>query len=211
MTRFTSWDSYFTDNPRNLHIPEDQRVLRNLIGAKTVAELAQQENRITMLRVLQVERGEVNIPGMFDFAHQCAIHAHIFGDIYEWAGQPRTVDMGKTHRLWPAAGIQTQAPTTYGAIADDNYLRGLGRAAFVARLAEHWGEINVLHAFREGNTRSQRVFFGLLCRQAGYELDATFLEVHYAEFNSARESAMLTARSDTFAGFLTDAVHRRPR
>lgn len=40
MTRFTSWDSYFIDNPRDPQIPEDQRVLRNLLGETTVAGLA---------------------------------------------------------------------------------------------------------------------------------------------------------------------------
>lgn len=208
MTRFDTWDSYFTDNPRDPGIPEDQRVLRNLLWARTAPDLAAQEKQITLLRVIQIERGEVTIAGSFDFAHHCAIHAHIFGDVYEWAGQPRTVDMSKAHRLWPAAGIEAQAPITYGAIATENYLRGLDHATFVAHLAEHWGEINVLHAFREGNTRSQRVFFALLCAQAGYLLDSAYLEAHYDNFLHARESAMLTADSATLADFLVEAITR---
>jgi len=208
MTRFDTWDSYFTDSPRDPRVPEDQRVLRNLIGARTVGELTAEEKRITVFRVIQIEHGEVTIPGGFDFAHHCAIHAHIFGDVYEWAGQPRTVDMSKTHRLWPAAGIAAQAAITYGAISAENFLRGLDHATFVARLAEHWGEVNVLHSFREGNTRSQRVFFALLCAQAGYRLDGAYLEARYDDFLRARESAMLTADSTALAGFLAGAVQR---
>ena len=58
----------------------------------------------------------------------------------------------------------------YRLIAKANYLRGLDQSDFVAELAERWGEINVIHSFREGNTRSQLVFFSQLCEQAGYEL-----------------------------------------
>ena len=66
----------------------------------------------------------------------------------------------------------------------------------------------VVHAFREGNTRSQRVFFAQLCDNAGYRLNGIYLEANYREFNAARESAMLTARSDQFAEFLASAVRR---
>lgn len=50
--------------------------------------------------------------------------------------------------------IGSEARRVFGAIADDNYLVGLSRESFVIRLAEHWGEVNALHPFREGNTRT---------------------------------------------------------
>lgn len=210
MTTFNSWDSYFNDNPRNPKIAEDQRVLRNLLGAATAEDLADQEKQVTLMRVNQLENGTVQVDGDFDFDHHRAIHRHVFGDVYEWAGEPRTVDMSKTHRLWPAELIEQSAPDVYGAIARDNYLRDMDPDQFAGRLAEHWGEVNVLHAFREGNTRSQRAFFAQLADQAGYTLDGTYLEEHYREFNTARETAMVTGRSDQFAVFLSAAVHKQP-
>ena len=206
MTRFDSWDSYFNDNPRDPSIAEDQRVLRNLLGATTARDLAEQEKRITLHRVDELEAGDVRIDGNFDFDHHRAIHRHIFSDVYEWAGEPRTVDMSKTHRLWPAINIVDAAPSVYGAIARDGYLQNMEPDQFVSRLAEHWGEVNVLHAFREGNTRSQRAFFAQLADQAGYTLDGAYLEQHYREFNATRETAMTTGRSEQFAAFLADAV-----
>lgn len=208
MTTFDSWDSYFADNPRDSKIAEDQRVLRNLLGATDPAKLAEQERVITMRRVFELERNPID--GAFDFDHHRALHRHIFKDVYEWAGEPRTVDMGKTHRLWPAATLAPSAPGIYSAIAKDNYLRDMEPDQFTNRLAEHWGEVNVLHAFREGNTRSQRAFFSQLADQAGYVLDGPYLEAHYRDFNVAREAAMVTGRSDTFAVFLKGAVHRKP-
>lgn len=204
MTRFDTWDSYFLDDARDLRIPEKSRVLRNLLQIGDAATLAHEERAITLARVAELERSPIH--GAFDFEHHCAIHAYIFGDVYEWAGHPRAVDMGKTHRLWPARDITAQAPLTYGAIADEDFLRGLGHDDFVHRLAEHWGEVNVLHAFREGNTRSQRVFFGQLCEQAGFTLSGDYLEAHFDEFTATREAAMVTANSEKFATFLQPAV-----
>jgi len=53
----------------------------------------------------------------------------------------------------------SESRRVFGAIADDNYLVSIRRESFIIRLAEHWGEVNALHPFREGNTRTQRVFF----------------------------------------------------
>ena len=123
--------------------------------------------------------------------------------------QPRTVYMGKIHRPWPAATIVENAPKIYSAIGQENFLIGLDLGRFVERLAEHWGEVNVLHAFGEGNTRSQRAFFQDLCLGAGYVLDGAYLEANFGAFNTALESAMITGHSEGFAEFLADAVHRK--
>ena len=207
MTRFDSWDSYFADNPRDSKIAEGQRVLRNLLGATDPATLAEQERAITMRRVFELERNPSE--GAFDFDHHRVIHRYIFRDVYEWAGEPRAVDMGKTHRLWPSATLVQSAPGIYGAIAEDNYLRGMEPDQFAGRLAEHWGEVNVLHAFREGNTRSQRAFFGQLADRAGYVLDGPYLEARYRDFNITREAAVVTGRADQFAAFLLGAMRRK--
>jgi cell filamentation protein len=209
MTAFDSWDSYFTDDPRDPRIAEDQRVLRNLLGATSAHDLAETEKRVTLARVNELEQGFVRIEGGFDFDHHRAIHRHIFGDVYEWAGEPRTVDMSKTHRLWPAESIVASAPSVYGAIARDGFLRDMEPAQFAAHLGEHWGEVNVLHAFREGNTRSQRAFFSQLADQAGYTLDGTYLEQRYREFNTNREIAMLSGDSTQLGAFLRGAVSQK--
>lgn len=79
MTKFDSWDSYFADNPRDTKIAEDQRVLRNLLGATDPTTLAEQERVITMRRVFALERNPIE--GSFDFDHHRAIHRHIFRDV----------------------------------------------------------------------------------------------------------------------------------
>ena len=73
----------------------------------------------------------------------------------------------------------TSAAEIFRALRGENFLRDLGREAFVARLAYYLGEINAVHPFREGNGRTQRAFFEQLARDAGHtiawqHLDATW-------------------------------------
>ena len=52
-----------------------------------------------------------------------------------------------------------------------NYFQGLNRHPFIQEAADFYTSINYLHPVREGNGRTQRVFFRELARRAGYTLD----------------------------------------
>ena len=65
-------------------------VLKNLLRIRHQAELEAFEVEISTLR------SEEPLPdGDFDPAHYCAVHRHLFQDVYEWAGQYRTVRTSK--------------------------------------------------------------------------------------------------------------------
>ncbi len=68
-------------------------VLRNLLGITDAHALTEAEAEITALRLIKLRREE--IPGSYDFAHLRAFHHFIFCDIYSWAGEVRTVAIGK--------------------------------------------------------------------------------------------------------------------
>lgn len=53
----------------------------------------------------------------------------------------------------------------------DNDLRDMARDQFIDRLAYHYEQFNYLHPFREGNGRTQRVFWNRVARDAGWQLD----------------------------------------
>lgn len=77
------------------------------------------------------------------------------------------------HSYYPAGpSLTAAAEAQYSKLADKDLLRGLAPEAFVDELAENWGEINVIHSFREGNTRAQFVFYSQLAQQAGYRIDS---------------------------------------
>lgn len=143
-----------------------------------------------------------------------AIHRHIFKDVYEWAGEerqaPSTFMTKEGHAYYPAGEALTDAANTqYAQLKAANYFKGLPRDEFVNQLAEVWGEINVIHSFREGNTRAQFVFFSQLAEQAGYELDPTkFLPGMPVrdEFVAARFHGQDTGDNTRLAAALDKAV-----
>lgn len=145
-------------------------VLRNKADIQDQAALDAFEADATAVRMLELL--EQPIPGCFDFAHLCAMHRHLFQDMYEWAGDIRTVDISRgTSRFANASLIESYLGGVLRKLAVENWLRGLSPEAFVARLAYYMGEINATHPFREGNGRTQRVFCALLAEQAGYFID----------------------------------------
>ena len=82
-------------------------------------------------------------------------------------------DYSVPHEYAPAGRQLTEAAThEYALLQEADYLRGMALSEFVDNLALRWVSLNVVHSFREGNTRSQLVFFSELAHHAGYHLDA---------------------------------------
>ena len=181
-------------------------VLRNRCGITDAAVLADFELTASLVRVTELELRPVD--GDFDLRHLCAIHRRIFGDVYDWAGVIRTVDIAKGMYFCRCDAIEGESRRVFGAIADDNYLVGLRRESFIIRLAELWGEVNALHPFREGNTRTQRVFFQQLALVAGWPID--WARIDYAAFIDVRYENLRTAKAEPLAEVLDEAVCQSP-
>ncbi|MFF4057626.1 Fic/DOC family protein [Streptomyces sp. NPDC001668] len=164
-------------------------VLRNRLDIADAVTLAAAEADITRARLLQVS--EQAPPGEFDLAHLCRFHAKIFGDLYDWAGELRTVDISKDTPFCPVQNLTTYAAEVFGRLAAADRFRGLARGDFVRGVAELYGDINALHPFREGNGRTQRAFLAELSRQAGWLINWAALG---AEEN--REASIKSFRGD---------------
>lgn len=147
-------------------------ILKNRVHARTKAELAQAEHDLVGMRLMELAARPV--VGDYDLDHLQAIHRHLFQDVYQFAGELRTVDMRKSDdpsgRFFPAARLQEGGRHVFAELAEDNYLKGMDREQFTDRLAHHLDAINHLHPFREGNGRSQRAFLADLSQRAGYDL-----------------------------------------
>jgi len=215
--RYENWNDYFYPGTRTL---------RNLFVERDPDILAEREQEASRLRMRDLERHPV--PGPFDMKHLCAVHQRIFRDVYEWAGKPRTVPwldrMTKggpdvvnfepgdaaapvvMYGYAPASVIEVMSQELFAHLADEDELVGLDRGTFIARLAYYWAEINTVHAFREGNTRTQSIFFGQLARQAGHPLNiALFAEDAELRdaFVAARFYAQATADESRLATVLS--------
>ena len=108
----------------------------------------------------------------FDFDHYKAIHRFLFSDLYDWAGEVRTVNISKKGtQFTPAENIEHQAELIFKRLKELNYFKGLSHGEFVEEIVDFYCITNALHPFREGNGRTQRAFLTQLIRNAGYEIN----------------------------------------
>ena len=73
--------------------------------------------------------------------------------------------------FFPFQRLVDGADNTFAQLHEDRLLRGQDPARFVERLTVHLDQVNHLHPFREGNGRTQRIFFEQVAEQAGYRID----------------------------------------
>ncbi len=179
MSRYEGLDSY---------VYPDSGVLRNRADIRDQAGLDAFEADATAVRLLELISNPLQ--GNFDLAHLCAIHRHLFQDVYEWAGELRTVDISRgTSRFASFGLIEAYLDAQLQALPREDFLRGQTPESFVKRLAHYMAEINAAHPFREGNGRVQRAFCAQLADQAGYFIDfrtvdqAAMYDVMIASFN----------------------------
>ena len=191
---FRTWEDYFI--PGTSVLRNKFTTPGNPYGEPDAVKLRLLEEGYASSRILELS--QTPIEGNFDYAHMKAIHHYIFQDIYEWAGQERVAPLGTfmvksgpdvvhyplgdptvpqmSYQYYPAGPVLGQAANEqYRRLSKMDLLRGLDHETFVAELAEIWGELNVIHSFREGNTRTQFVFFSQLSEQAGWKLDLALL------------------------------------
>lgn len=159
-------DKYGTGQDGQYCYP-DSDVLINKLGLTDGDALEATEIELTQARIDQYE------PDFDDISLSAlrAIHRYLFQDLYDWAGDLRTVDISKgTTRFANVSRIEPEADKLFRQLAQENYLTGLAREQFVARLAHYYCELNVVHPFRDGNGRAQRLLFEVISINAGFEL-----------------------------------------
>ena len=123
--------------------------LENKLGITNSAELAREEERISKKKAVELfESGALDklVPGRF--ASLQAIHKALFEDIYDFAGELRTVNLAK--------GNFRFAPLMYLEAALAN-IDKMPQSAF-DEIIEKYVEMNIAHPFREGNGRSTRLW-----------------------------------------------------
>jgi len=145
--------------------------LTNKLGIVNSDELARFEARIASIR--DVEIATTTIPGLYNVEHLKSFHRKLFADIYPWAGELRIVDISKDEqsRFCHWRYIDDQASSVLTRLGTNGHLLGLNLSAFTEELAALYGDLNVVHPFREGNGRTVRAFLRQLAAAAGYQVD----------------------------------------
>lgn len=142
-------------------------VLKNRAGLRDADALEGFELEMSSVRA------EEPLPdGAFDPPHYCKVHRHLFQDVYVWAGKYRTVRTGKDgNSFCYPEHIASQMDALFGHLNDAALLPRSSRSDFVNAAAHFLGELNAIHAFREGNGRTQLSYLLLIGLRAGYPLD----------------------------------------
>lgn len=131
-------------------------VLENKLGITDNAELAREEERISKTKALPLfESGLLDTFEVGTFKGLCSIHKYLFEDIYDFAGNLRTVNIAK--------GNFRFAPVMYLKAALQS-IDNMPQSTF-DQIIEKYVEMNVAHPFREGNGRSTRIWLDCILKK----------------------------------------------
>jgi len=89
----------------------DTAVLKNKAGITDQDQLDEYEGDFTAIRLLELTQNPVE--GSFDLAHLCKIHQYLFQDVYEWAGEVRTVDIIRGDSRFVTFAISSLTPIQF--------------------------------------------------------------------------------------------------
>jgi cell filamentation protein len=109
--------------------------------------------------------------GTFTEQHYQRLHKHLFRDVYTWAGEYREVRISKGDSAFCyPEHIARETKNLFARLRRDNNFKGLSKAKFAAMAAEFLSNLNAIHAFRDGNGRTQMAFMIMLAKAAGHPL-----------------------------------------
>lgn len=143
------------------------QTLRNKLGISDPKTLEQVERQVTR-RAAQSPLPRTGQAMTYDGFK--AIHAHLFGDLYAWAGQERKYTTGRGPAPFaPPEQIASWMEKQFTALRKEGFLQGLPKDKFAERAAHYVNEINAVHPFVDGNGRAQRMWLRVLADRNGYE------------------------------------------
>lgn len=176
-------------------------MLENKLGIANEVELAHEEERLTKLRARELfEAGLRDSSEAGTFAGLCAIHRHLFQDVYDFAGRMRTVNIAK--------GNFRFAPVMYLSAALEA-IDKMPQRTF-DEIIEKYVEMNVAHPFREGNGRSTRIWLdAILRKELGRVVDWSRVDKEDYLLAMERSPVRDTEIKALLKSALTDAIDDR--
>ena len=158
---------------------QENGTLKNKLGITEYKELNDAEKDIGFVKLIDI--GE-SFKQKYDAEYIRNIHRHIFEDIFDWAGEFRTVPVYKTEIVIPGLSLEYSAPKNIEkdlnvVLEELNSTNWSGKnideitAQFTDQLARIWR----VHPFRDGNTRTTLAFAENYSREHGFSMDIGIL------------------------------------
>ncbi|MGM0478181.1 MAG: Fic/DOC family protein [Bacteroidota bacterium] len=160
-------DYHYLD-PENKYTDKNG-LLRNLADIKDEKVLLAFESLKVTKRVEELIENPLKIQ---DSNALLKIHHHLFQDVYEWAGQVRTVNISKDGKpFFDGERFHLGFQYIDNLISEYRKIKKSDKSALAKKLAEILDNVNFLHPFRDGNGRTQREFLRLLALEKGIKLN----------------------------------------
>ncbi len=172
---------------------DKELIASNLLGATTLEELQEKEKILTNAKMMLIRNNPIE--GNFDYHHLKKIHSFLFKETYSWAGKDRyeaniTANFGKGSTLFTSYDkLPKVSALLFDALKNENYFIGQSREEFAKNASIFMNGLNLLHPFREGNGRVQRIFMEYLAKELGYILnfkDVSLEEMTLASIKGAK-------------------------
>lgn len=147
-------------------MPGTNGVLKNKFGIVNEDFLKEIETAYVTHRLEELKTKPIE--GNFDFYHLKEIHKHLYQDVYDWAGQPRTTEL-KNSCL--PEHIEDKQKNNFQLLQNENCFKGMNSQEFAVKTAQFASELNAVQPFRNGNDLVHKEFMREFAEKAGYELD----------------------------------------
>lgn len=149
--------------------------LRNKLGITDYQKLKEAECDIGFVKLMTVDSIDTDCNPSTLVKR---VHQHIFGDIFDWAGEYRTVPIYKEEVVIPGISLEYGAPREIKRRMDANLASMYADKwnsndldEFSKKLTGYLAKIWRIHPFRDGNTRTTLAFASIFAKQHGFNLD----------------------------------------
>lgn len=156
----------------DIYLQDNSKALKNKLGIKDETTLDEAESIMANTKIALLYNSDFS---NFSPSGVCAIHETIFGDVYEWAGQYRIINIQKREPLlagksvWYSnwENIDKDLKAAWDKI-DSVKWQDLSHDEFAKSVAKLFPAIWQIHPFREGNTRAVVMLIALFAEHYGY-------------------------------------------
>jgi len=199
---------YSIDDPG---FDDENQVLKNKLGIIDPEQIKIVETD-GLIRAYKKALIEYSDDHVFSEEDICYLHKLFLGDIFEWAGKYRLVDiMSKDIRYYHARYIQTcmREYSEKRLLKLTPFTQDMSQKEIAEHLAEIHGELIIIHPFRDGNGRATRLFCDLLLAQANYMpieksvfYDDSFIKKYHLGIQAAWTAENYTMLAELFEPML---------
>ena len=197
---------------RDPYVYEGTNVLINRLDIKDEKALDKAETELAIFAIEQLKLDSFTMNSILD---ALKIHKYLFGDLYEWAGNPRTIDIYKGESLLDGRSIDyvfasyiNQALKDLDKEFQNVNWKDLGAEEKIEKVCYFVTEFWHIHPFREGNTRTTAMLLYFLIKKVGLHVNIDFLSKNGKYFRNALvlNSLYSNSKPEYILGIVSDAV-----